>query len=94
MLRYFSLDPEDYKGWAHGLKKAGYATNPKYAPIIIKLIEEYNLQQYSLIAMGKIAPEDEIIATESETRYGCAAIFRRYVKQLEPLEEIAPPPPL
>jgi hypothetical protein len=39
----FSLDPADYKAWAHGLKKAGYATNPKYAPIIIKLIEDYKL---------------------------------------------------
>ncbi len=49
----FSLDPTDYKAWAHGLKKAGYATNPKYPQIIIKLIEDYNLQDYTLIAMGK-----------------------------------------
>jgi hypothetical protein len=58
----FRLDPTDYKGWAAGLKKAGYATNPKYAPIIIKLIEDYNLEQYTLIAMGKLLPSDEIIA--------------------------------
>ncbi len=58
----FKLDPTDYKGWATGLRKAGYATNPKYAPIIIKLIEDYNLQQYTLIAMGKISPSEEIIA--------------------------------
>ncbi len=50
----FRLDPTDYSGWAYGLKKAGYATNPKYAPIIIKLIEEYNLQDYTLIALGQI----------------------------------------
>ncbi|MGV3657508.1 MAG: glucosaminidase domain-containing protein [Chitinophagaceae bacterium] len=49
----FTLDPTDYKAWAHGLKKAGYATNPKYPQIIIKLIEDYNLQDYTLIAMGK-----------------------------------------
>jgi len=49
----FNLDPTDYKAWAHGLKKAGYATNPKYPQIIIKLIEDYNLQDYTLIAMGK-----------------------------------------
>src|SRR5688572_11075716 len=49
----FSLDPTDYQAWAHGLKKAGYATNPKYPQIIIKLIEDYNLQDYTLIAMGK-----------------------------------------
>ena len=39
----FGLDPSDYISWAHGLKKAGYATNPKYAFILIKLIEDYNL---------------------------------------------------
>ena len=49
----FQLDPTDYKGWANGLKKAGYATNPKYAQILIKLIEDYNLEEYSLIALNK-----------------------------------------
>jgi LysM repeat protein len=58
----FQLDPTDYKGWAYGLKKAGYATNIKYSQILIKLIEDYNLQQYSLIALGKLAPQDEILA--------------------------------
>lgn len=46
----FRLNPTDYKGWAYGLKKAGYATNPKYPIILIKNIEKYNLQQYSLEA--------------------------------------------
>ena len=36
----FNLDPLDYRSWAYGLKKAGYATNPPYPPVIIKLIEE------------------------------------------------------
>ncbi len=51
----FNLDPADYNGWAWGLKKAGYATNPRYAMALIKAIEDYGLQTYSLIAMGKIA---------------------------------------
>jgi len=42
----FSLELTDYKGWAHGLKKAGYATNPKYPQLLIKIIEDYNLNQY------------------------------------------------
>ncbi len=42
----FELNPTDYKGWAYGLKKAGYATNPKYPQIVISNIEKYNLQQY------------------------------------------------
>lgn len=49
----FKLDPTDYEAWARGLKKAGYATNPKYPQILIKLIEDYNLQDYTLIAMGE-----------------------------------------
>lgn len=39
----FDLDPTDYKGWAHGLKKAGYATNPQYPSLLIKIIEENQL---------------------------------------------------
>ncbi len=39
----FSLDPKDYVGWAKGLKKAGYATNPQYAERLINLIEKYEL---------------------------------------------------
>jgi LysM repeat protein len=39
----FDLKPTDYKAWAHGLKKAGYATNPKYAESLIKVIEDNKL---------------------------------------------------
>lgn len=46
----FELDVKDYKAWAYGLKKAGYATNPSYPAILIKHIEQYNLQQYTLQA--------------------------------------------
>jgi LysM repeat protein len=53
----FNLDPTDYKGWATGLKAAGYATNPKYPQILIKYIEQYNLNDYSLIALGRKAHE-------------------------------------
>lgn len=57
----FKLDPLDYKGWAYGLKKAGYATNPKYPQILIKLIEDYDLQQYTLIALNSKGEKNEII---------------------------------
>jgi hypothetical protein len=39
----FVIDPADYKGWARGLKKAGYATNSDYANMLIRKIEENNL---------------------------------------------------
>ncbi|HRP56013.1 glucosaminidase domain-containing protein [Agriterribacter sp.] len=55
----FRLDPEDYKNWAKGLKKAGYATNPKYTQQLVKFIETYDLQLYTLIALGKRKMEDE-----------------------------------
>lgn len=65
----FKLDPEDYKAWAYGLKKAGYATNPKYPQILIKLIEDYSLQQYTLIALnGKNENNDAIYASKDETK--------------------------
>jgi len=42
----FTLNATDYIGWAKGLKKAGYATNPQYANMLIKLIEEFHLDDY------------------------------------------------
>jgi len=45
----FEYKVTDYKKWAHGLKKAGYATNPKYAHLLIKVIEDNKLYQYDKI---------------------------------------------
>ena len=42
----FKLKITDYKGWARGLKKAGYATNPRYADQLIGIIELYELYKY------------------------------------------------
>jgi LysM repeat protein len=50
----FNLDPADYKSWAYGLKRAGYATNSDYATLIIKVVNDNNLQEYTLIALEKI----------------------------------------
>lgn len=47
----FDLDPRDYKAWAHGLKKCGYATDKSYAIKLIDIIETYNLNQYDEIAL-------------------------------------------
>lgn len=64
----FTLDPTDYQGWANGLKKAGYATNPQYPQVLIKMIEDYNLQVYTLIALGKAANADSsaVVAVASK----------------------------
>jgi LysM repeat protein len=69
----FRLSPTDYKGWAYGLKKAGYATNIKYSQILIKLIETYNLQQYTLIAMGKLPALPEMASIQSEGQPAASA---------------------
>jgi flagellum-specific peptidoglycan hydrolase FlgJ len=42
----FALNITDYKGWAQGLKNAGYATNPNYPSILIGIIQKYNLDKY------------------------------------------------
>jgi LysM repeat protein len=44
----FNLNPTDYESWAHGLKKAGYATDPTYAYKLISIIEIYNLHRFDL----------------------------------------------
>jgi LysM repeat protein len=80
----FDLNPADYKSWAHGLKKAGYATNPKYAESLIKVIEDNKLYLYdkgvkvqipSPISLEKIEFENFVIHinrkihTRNEVKY-------------------------
>lgn len=47
----FQLEKIDYKGWSKGLKACGYATNPRYAEILITAIENNNLQQYDQLGL-------------------------------------------
>ncbi len=56
----FDLDVTDYQAWSKGLKKAGYATNPKYATRLIQLIEKYNLQEYTYEAID--LSKEEVVA--------------------------------
>jgi LysM repeat protein len=63
----FRLDPTDFEGWAWGLKRAGYATNPKYPQILIKLIRDFQLQDYTLIAMGQKTEGPDAFWVKSET---------------------------
>lgn len=50
----FKLDMYDYNAWAHGLKKAGYATNPKYPQLLITKIEKYNLNQFDRLSPAEV----------------------------------------
>jgi len=51
----FDLKITDYKGWAKGLKKAGYATHRDYANMLIKIVEENELHKYDLLDGSYIA---------------------------------------
>jgi flagellum-specific peptidoglycan hydrolase FlgJ len=59
----FELDKNDYRGWAAGLKEAGYATNPRYAELLISLIERYNLNRFDRMETEteKIIREDKVL---------------------------------
>ncbi|MFA6944576.1 MAG: glucosaminidase domain-containing protein [Pedobacter sp.] len=59
----FELDKNDYQGWASGLKTAGYATNPRYAELLISLIERYNLDRFDRMETEteKIKREDKVL---------------------------------
>jgi LysM repeat protein len=61
----FYLKADDYKGWARGLQKAGYATNPDYANMLIRKIEEYNLTIYDKAYKPSVIPAKTL--TESPT---------------------------
>lgn len=47
----FKLDPTDFEGWAYGLKKDGYATEKDYPQKLLQIINDYNLNQYTLLAL-------------------------------------------
>jgi hypothetical protein len=61
--KLFELDKNDYQGWAYGLKKAGYATNPNYPALLIGIIQKYNLDQYDSPegAASKLKREERVL---------------------------------
>ena len=89
----FKLEITDYKGWAHGLKAAGYATNPNYAPLLIKQIEELGLADFDRVnptqlaaLQGKTGDQNSIAATTgtpvqtNEQLYDCQEGVFKYNK--------------
>jgi len=87
----FRLKITDYKGWAKGLQKAGYATDKLYPNKLIKLIEEYKLYQYDKKALGKNNVEAKpqkvavYIVKQGDTLY---SISRKYGLSVNELKEI------
>lgn len=61
----FKINIYDYRGWAHGLKKAGYATAPRYAQALIGIIDQYKL--YEINGGAKLRPGKTVIITSYKT---------------------------
>ena len=87
----FDYEITDYKKWAHGLKRAGYATNPKYPDLLIRIIEEYHLYDFDaksyLVVDAKQRLEQtnhvkSVRINEGENLYTLANIFDVSVEQL------------
>lgn len=83
----FKLKKKDYVSWAHGLKKAGYATDPQYAYKLISLIERYELWQFDgskapLEVPKKATPKGVYAVQQGDTLYSISKKFDLSVKKL------------
>jgi flagellum-specific peptidoglycan hydrolase FlgJ len=91
----FDLPSDDYKGWAKGLRAAGYATDTKYPDKLISLIERYQLNQYDeevlrsssttsrkVVSSGKTA-EKEYVVTKGDTLYSLSKKFNISIDDLK-----------
>lgn len=65
----FEYKATDYKKWAHGLKKAGYATNPNYAQLLIKVIEDNHLDRFDDMKYVPKEKENGLAQNESNGKY-------------------------
>ncbi len=91
----FKLEKGDYKAWAKGLQKAGYATDKKYPQKLINIIEKYELYIYDEIVLGKKSYRTtSTTASINPTVYivnkgdGLYSISRRFGVSIEELKDI------
>lgn len=92
----FELKSDDYKGWAHGLKKAGYATDPNYPNKLIFLINKYGLHKYDLMVLGVIGKDEDKVENpealytvqQGDTLYGIARKMNISVEKLLELNNL------
>ena len=89
----FDLDEKDYVSWAKGLKKAGYATNPKYPEMLITTIEKNGLAKYDSMKVGvkeeKKMVEEKKLEVASQRNITVNGIPAIVVKDGESFAEIA-----
>ena len=100
--KLFELSITDYKGWARGLKKAGYATNPRYANMLIDVIEKYDLDRFDKKRRHRKKDEDRfathpihlcndnyyIIAQPGDTYKSLSKIVKKSERRLRKYNEV------
>lgn len=94
--KLFQLRQDDYKGWAKGLRAAGYATDRKYPEKLISLIERYDLDQYDDAVLGRST--DVSVRTKSndlehtvvkgDTLYSLSKRYNTTVEELKRLNNL------
>ena len=88
----FKLDVRDFTSWAFGLKQAGYATNPNYPAQLIKAINDYDLAQYTLIAIEQKKKGIDFIITPAPAQATDTPVKAAPVVQPAPTKELLPAP--
>jgi len=90
--KLFKLKKEDYKGWAKGLRAAGYATDKKYPQKLISLIERYNLDDFDKEVLGDkyVKYENPVnqkrttyVVVKGDTLYSISRAYNISVKELQ-----------
>ncbi len=89
----FDYSRNDYRSWAYGLKKAGYATDPNYPQKLIRLIQEYKLYQYDQEMVDRGLPLKRVVKPRETIRYVVRqgdtlySISQRYFVTVDELKE-------
>ena len=91
----FQLKTDDYKGWAKGLKAAGYATDRKYPDKLISLIERYQLYKYDEAVTGNrssrpvaVQAENTHVIVKGDTLYSLSRRYQTTVDELKRLNNL------
>jgi flagellum-specific peptidoglycan hydrolase FlgJ len=82
----FDLEIDDYKGWAKGLRAAGYATDRKYPQKLIGLIERYQLNRFDIEVLGKTSDKNDThTVVQGDTLYSISKKFKVSVNEIQEL---------
>jgi len=97
----FNLKKDDYKGWAYGLKKAGYATDPRYPVKLISIIERYQLHRFDDEVLGNgsregVAPKETKVdytsirytVKKGDTLYSISQRYNLTVEELKSINKL------